>query len=401
MRRVLIVGASVAGVNAADALREAGFDGAITLAGAEAHAPYDRPPLSKQALAADDRLAGNYLLRGAAHFGEQGIDLLLGKTARALDTARRTVAFEDGDELPFDSLVIATGCRAATLADADGAPLPVLRTLGDARALALAAATQTQAVLIGAGFICMEVAASLRRRGVQVTVIEAGPVPFQRALGPELAHWLCGQHAARGVRIIGGARVAAVRGKPGRYEVELGDGRVLEAGIVLAGIGVHPNTEWLAGSGLACDEVGVRCGASGDTAIAGVYAAGDVAAVHHAPSGRVMRIEHWMHAMEQGRAAARHWLLGEQARLTPYFWTDQHDYKLQGYGRRQAGDTMRVVEGDLAGGEFVALFGGNERLHGVVASGRARSLRRYRKLIEGDGGWSDALALADSLAGHT
>ncbi|VWD64965.1 NAD(P)/FAD-dependent oxidoreductase [Burkholderia contaminans] len=398
MRSVLIVGASVAGVSAADALREAGFDGSITVAGAEPHTPYDRPPLSKQALDIEDSREGLYPLRGAAHYDEQQVELLLGKTASALDVQRRTVSFSDGDVRLFDSLVIATGCRANTLSTTSGEPLPVLRTLDDARWLAKAAAVNSRAVLIGAGFIGLEVAAGLRRRGLDVTVLESAPTPFQHSLGPELADWLCGYHAAQGVRIISGIQVAAVEGAPGTYKVVLADGRVLEAGIVLAGIGVRPNTEWLQGSGVPCSDVGVLCDASGSTGMAGIFAAGDVAATHHAPSGRVMRIEHWTHAVEQGRAAARHLLLGEQARLTPYFWTDQHSCKLQGYGRRQSGDSTRVVEGDLASGEFLALFGANEHFHGVIASGRPRSLRGYRKLLEQNSSWSQALAMAEANA---
>jgi len=398
MRRVLIVGASIAGVSAADALREAGFDGSITVAGAERHAPYDRPPLSKQALDVDGARGGLYPLRTAAHYGEQQIELLLGKTASALDVQRRTVAFDDGDERPFDSLVIATGCRANTIATASGEPLPVLRTLDDARWLAEAAAANSRAVLIGAGFIGLEVAAGLRRRGLDVTVLETAPTPFQHSLGPELADWLCGYHTAQGVRINSGIQVAAVYGAPGAYRVELADGRVLEAGIVLAGIGVRPNTEWLQGSGVPVSDVGVLCDASGSTEIDGILAAGDVAATYHAPSRRVMRIEHWTHAVEQGRAAARHLLLGEQASLTPYFWTDQHSRKLQGYGRRQPGDSTHVVEGDLASGEFLALFGANEHFHGVIASGRPRSLRGYRKLLEANSSWSQALAMAEANA---
>jgi 3-phenylpropionate/trans-cinnamate dioxygenase ferredoxin reductase subunit len=398
MRNVLIVGASVAGVNAADALREAGFDGSITVAGAERHAPYDRPPLSKQALDVADTRAGVYPLRAAAHYDEQQIELVLGKTASALDVQRRTVSFDDGDERPFDSLIIATGCRANTLLTTSGEQLPVLRTLEDARWLAAAAAVNSHVVLIGAGFIGLEVAAGLRRRGLDVTVLESAPAPFQHSLGPELADWLCGYHAAQGVRIMSGIQVAAVEGAAGAYKVVLADGRALEAGIVLAGIGVRPNTEWLQGSGVPCSDAGVLCDAAGSTGLAGIVAAGDVSAIHHAPSARIMRIEHWTHAVEQGRAAARHLVLGEQARLTPYFWTDQHSRKLQGFGRRQPGDSTHVVEGDLASGEFLALFGANEHFHGVIASGRPRSLRGYRKLLEENSSWSQALAMAAANA---
>lgn len=398
MRRIVIAGASVAGLSAADALREAGFDGSIVVAGAERHRPYDRPPLSKQALHAGDSRGGVYPLRSESHYESQKFELLLGRAAVRLDTSRRTVLMEDGEALPFDGLVIATGCRANLLFTQRGEPLPVLRTLDDARWLAAAAQQHRQAILIGAGFIGLEVAASLRRRGLDVTVLEAASAPLVQGLGDELGSWLCAQHAEQGVRILAGVQVDAVHGATGDYTVALADGRTLQAPIVLVGIGVRPNVEWLQGSGVDC-QGGVVCDASGRTGIPGIVAAGDVACTFHPPSGRAIRVEHWTHAVEQGRAAARVLLLGEPAPVAaPYFWTDQYERKLQAYGRRQPGDATRVVEGDVASGEFLALFGAGENFHGVVSSGRARSLRRYRKLLEQGASWSHALAAAEAVA---
>lgn len=396
MRRIVVVGASVAGLSAADALREAGFDGSIRIVGAESHAPYDRPPLSKQALAPGASADAFFPLRPAEHYQAQGLELILGRAASGLDMEHRLVHLDDGESLPYDGLVIATGCRARTLHTRHGDPLPVLRTLDDARRLATAARQHRHAVLIGAGFIGLEVAASLRHLGLDVTVLESAPIPLKNSLGPELSEWLCGYHASCGVRVETGVQVDAVDVANGAYEVVLSDGRRLEAGVVVAGIGVEPNTDWLRGSGLPCQS-GVLCDASGRTGVPGVVAAGDVANMAPSGSGRVHRIEHWTHAMKQGRMAGRSLLFDEPAEIgTPYFWTDQFERKLQAYGRRQAGDSVRIIDGSLESGEFLALFGAGESFHGIVSSGRAKSLRNYRKLLEQGGKWSQALAMAES-----
>lgn len=396
MRRIVIVGASVAGLSAADALREAGFDGSVQVVGAESHTPYDRPPLSKQALAPGAAADALFPLRPEGHYAAQGVELVLGRGAVGLDVASRRVRLDGGESLPYDGLVIATGCRARTLHTSDGQPLPVLRTLDDARWLAAAARQHRRAVLIGAGFIGLEVAASLRKLGLEVTVLESAPIPLHNSLGPELADWLCAHHAACGVRIEAGVQIRAITTANGAYEITLGDGRRLEAGLVLAGIGVEPNTDWLQGSGVSC-EAGVLCDASGRTNVPGVVAAGDVANLAPSGSGRVNRIEHWTHAMKQGRAAARHLVLGESCEQdVPYFWTDQFDCKLQGYGRRQPGDSVHIVEGSLESGNYLALFGVGESFHAILSSGRAKSIRNYRKLLEQGGTWSQALAMASA-----
>lgn len=395
MRRIVIVGASVAGLSAADALREAGFDGSIQVIGAESHTPYDRPPLSKQALA-PAAVDAFFPLRPQEHYATHGLELILGRNAARLDVAKKLVRLDDGESLPYDGLVIASGCRARTLRTSDGDPLPVLRTLDDARWLAAAARQHRHAVLVGAGFIGLEVAASLRKLGLDVTVLESAPIPLKNSLGPELADWLCAYHASCGVRIEAGVQIRAIATANGAYEITLGDGRRLEAGLVLAGIGVEPNTDWLQGSGVSCD-AGVLCDASGRTNVPGVVAAGDVANLAASGSGGVNRIEHWTHAMKQGRAAARNLILEESSEIdVPYFWTDQFERKLQGYGRRQPGDSVRIVEGSLESGNYLALFGVGESFHGILSSGRAKSLRNYRKLLEQGGTWSQALAMASS-----
>ena len=372
----------------------------VVIVGAEMHVPYDRPPLSKQALAADAAEGAFFPLRSVDHYSTHGLQLVLGRTASALDLGRRVVQLDDGESMPYDGLVIATGCRARTLRTRSGDPLPVLRTLDDARRLAKTARQHRHAVLIGAGFIGLEVAASLRKLGLEVTVLEAAPMPLNNSLGPELADWLCSYHSTCGVRIEAGVQVAAVEGSAGAYEVILSDGRRIEAGVVLAGIGVEANIEWLQGSGVACHG-GVLCDASGRTGVPGVVAAGDVVNMARPGSGEVYRIEHWTHAMKQGRAAGRSLILEEPADIgVPYFWTDQFERKLVGYGRRQPGDSVRIVDGSLEGGEFLALFGSGESFHGIVSSGRAKALRNYRKLLEQGGTWSQALAMAAPGSGR-
>ena len=397
IRRVVVVGASVAGLSAADALREAGFEGSIEIVGAESHPPYDRPPLSKQALHRDDSRDAFFPLRSEEHYSEKQLDLILGREAVRLDAQKRKVELDDGTSLAFDGLVIATGCRARTLTTRLGNALPVLRTLDDARWLCASADQHRHAILIGAGFIGLEVAASLRGRGLDVTVLEASPAPLSNGLGTELADWLCAYHAAHGVRIESGVQIESVEGCEGDYEVFLSDGRRFSAGLVLAGVGVTPNVEWLKGSGLD-HPGGVLCDAAGSTAQPSIVAAGDVACMQLPGGANVSRIEHWTHAMNQGRAAARHLLLGETTSASvPYFWTDQFDRKLQGYGRRQPGDVVRFVEGSLESGEFLAAFGAGESFHGILSSGRARSIRTYRKLLERGGTWSEVLAAGDAV----
>lgn len=401
MQQVVIVGASLAGLRVAETLRQAGFDGEIRLVGSEPHLPYDRPPLSKQVLAGEwepDRIG----LRPAEMYDELGLDLLLGRTAQSLDLSARRVLLDDGEPLPFDGLVIATGAVARTL---PGTPplagIHVLRTVEDCLAIrADLDAGPRRVVVVGAGFIGSEVAATARRRGLEVTILEALPVPLGRALGEEMGR-VCGAlHRDEGVDLRLGVGVEGFEGVERVEAVRLADGSRVEADVVVVGIGVRPATDWLEGSGLTlrdgvvCDERSAALGAPG------VFAAGDVARWPNPLFGEEMRVEHWTNAVEQGDAAARNLLAwargepGEPYAPVPYFWSDQYDTKIQFVGRARPDDRVEVVKGAVDDRKFVAIYGRDGRIVGCLGFSMPRWVMQYRRLIAERATWDEALALA-------
>jgi 3-phenylpropionate/trans-cinnamate dioxygenase ferredoxin reductase subunit len=397
LRTVVVVGGSLAGLRAVEALREHGFDGRLVWVGAEPHAPYDRPPLSKEVLRGEwepERIA---LARdGVEAFGAE---LRFGVRAERLDTAERRIELASGERIAFDGLVIATGATPRRL---PGQPelegVHVLRTLDDALAIRTALAKGPRVAVVGGGFIGAEVAASCRQQGLDVAMIEALGNPLEQALGGELGALFAELHRERGVRLLTGAPVAALEGA-GRIErVRLADGRTLDADLVVVGIGVRPETGWLEGSGLelrdgvVCDE---RCRAA-----PGVVAAGDIARWHH-PRWGELRVEHWSNAVEQAGAAVAALLDGDAAppfAPVPYVWSDQYDAKLLVAGRPRAGDALRVVEGSLAERRFIALFGRDGRLTGAAAIGPARRFLPWRRALAEDLGFDEALARAAGRA---
>jgi NADPH-dependent 2,4-dienoyl-CoA reductase/sulfur reductase-like enzyme len=401
MQRVVIVGASLAGLRAAETLRQAGFDGEVVLVGAETHLPYDRPPLSKQVLAGEwepDRIG----LRPTEVYDEMQLDLRLGRTARTLDLAARRVVLDGDEPLPFDGLVIATGAVPRTLPGTPAvAGIHVLRTLDDCLAIrAELDAGARRVVVVGAGFIGAEVAATARRRGLEVTILEALPVPLGRALGEEMGR-VCGElHRDHGVDLRLGVGVEGFDGTDRVAAVRLADGSRVEADVVVVGIGVRPATDWLEGSGLTlrdgvvCDERSAAVGA------AGVFAAGDVARWPNPLFGEEMRVEHWTNAVEQGDAAARNLLAwargepGEPFAPVPYFWSDQYDTKIQFVGRAAPGDRVAVVRGSVAERKFVAIYGREGRVVGCLGFSMPRWVMQFRRLIAERATWDDALALA-------
>ena len=391
---VTIVGASLAGLRAAETLRRDGFDGPITLIGDEAHEPYDRPPLSKQVLAGDwepDRIA----LTPSDKLADLDLDLRLGATAAGFDLASRTLRTTGGETggqtLEVDALLIVTGARCRTL----GQPregVHVLRSLDDCLALrADFDAAPDRVVVVGAGFIGAEVAATARTRGLDVTVVEALPAPLIRVLGPEMGEVCAAVHRDHGVDLRTGVGVEGFDGA-GRVErVSLTDGSAVDASVVVVGIGVVPNTEWLEGSGLALDD-GVVCDAAG-LAAPGVAAAGDVARWPNRRFGEVMRVEHWDNAAAQGAHSARA-LLGasEPYEPVPWFWSDQYDRKIQLAGHVRPDDEVRVVAGSVAERRFAALYGRGGRLMGALGFNRPRHVMRYRAMIEQGAAFEEALA---------
>lgn len=391
---VTVVGASLAGLRAAETLRRDGFDGPITLIGDEAHEPYDRPPLSKQVLAGDwepDRIA----LTPSDKLADLDLDLRLGATAAGFDLASRTLRLtggeNEGETLEVDALLIATGARCRTL----GQPregVHLLRSLDDCLALrADFDAAPDRVVVVGAGFIGAEVAATARTRGLDVTVVEALSAPLIRVLGPAMGEVCAAVHRDHGVDLRTGVGVEGFDGA-GRVErVRLTDGSAVDASVVVVGIGVVPNTEWLKGSGLALDD-GVVCDAAG-LAAPGVAAAGDVARWPNRRFGEAMRVEHWDNAAAQGAHSARA-LLGaaEPYEPVPWFWSDQYDRKIQLAGHVRPDDEVRVVAGSVAERRFAALYGRGGRLMGALGFNRPRHVMRYRAMIEQGAAFEEALA---------
>lgn len=394
-RSITIVGASLAGLRAAESLRRQDFDGPITLIGDEPHAPYDRPPLSKQFLAGEwdtERLA----LTKPEKLADLDLDFRLGTRATGFDLATRRLSLDHGEDLEVDGLLIATGARCRRLPGTDDlAGVFVLRGLDDALALRAAIeAGPTRVVVVGAGFIGAEVAATARGLGLEVSLIEALPQPLGRVLGAEMGTVCAAVHREHGVDLRVGVGVEAIEGD-GRVErVRLSDGTVIEADVVVVGIGVIPNTEWLEGSGLEIDN-GVVCD---ETCLAapGVTAAGDVARWPNRRFDEVMRVEHWDNAVEQGGHAARRLLQNddeaEPFTPVPWFWSDQYDRKIQLAGRIRADDEMQIVTGSIEERRFAALYGRAGRLVGVLGFNRPRHVMQYKTLIQDGASFADALA---------
>ncbi|MFJ5306403.1 NAD(P)/FAD-dependent oxidoreductase [Streptomyces sp. NPDC088350] len=385
MTRIVVVGASAAGLAAAETLRREAYTGTLTLVGEEPHLPYDRPPLSKQVLAAEwepDRIA----LRTPADLNGLGLDLRLGVAATALDLAAQEVWLSDGAQVSYDGLIIATGVRPRRL---PGEGAHVLRTLDDALMLRERLGPGRRLVVVGAGFLGAEATAVARRLGAQVTLLEPASVPLAHAVGVEVGQVLARAHGEHGVNLRTGVSGTEVTDEG----VRLADGEEIEADEVLVAIGSLPNTEWLADSGLPVGD-GVVCDAYCEAA-RNVYAAGDVARWHNPLFGTSMRIEHRTNAAEQGMAAARN-LLNPGARKAfapvPYFWSDQYDMKIQAYGHLRGHDELAVVEGDLGERRFVAAYRTGDRLTGALAIGMPpKAIRGWRRAIAAGSTWQEAV----------
>lgn len=397
LQNVVIVGASAAGLSAADGLREGGFDGKILIVGDELHQPYDRPTLSKKLLATPGE-PQLHSLRTPERLEAAQVELLLGHAAVGLDIDRHFVITDHGEALPWDALIIASGSRPRTLTTSEGQLLPVLRTPEDLRVLREAAARYGQVTLVGAGLIGLEIAASLADQKVEVTVINDLNLPLRNIVGAPVAERICDLHRDHGIDLRVGVTVEGVSGGPGSYALQLSDGTVHRTSFVLVGIGVDANDKWLAGSGLELDR-GVVVDAAGKASISGVWATGDVARLSHPLIPTPIRVEHWTHAIEHGRHVGLNVAQGLDAEYfgAPYFWTEQFGRRFHSYGRLQPDDAATVVEGSLDAEEFMVLYGDGEEFHAVVSCGCVRSLRGYRKLLERGGTWAEALKLAAGI----
>ena len=378
-RRIVIVGASLAGLRAAQAARKAGFDGEIVIVGDEPHLPYTRPPLSKQLLAGEHTVDRVQLLND-----ELDVEWRLGVPAAGVDRERRRIVLADGDEAGYDRLIAATGSRARPWpgvgAELDG--VHTLRSLDDALALRSAFEQRPRVAIVGAGFVGCEVAQTARTAGLDVTLIDISATPMM-PVGPELGQWCADLHQHHGVDTRFGTGVAALRGD-GRVEaVELSDGERIPADIVIIGLGAIPNTEWLANSGLQLDP-GVVCDATLTTNDdPDILGAGDIVSwPHPLADGAPIRIEHWTVAAEQGQLAGRNALVSAQERrpydAPPYFWTDQYDVKIQSIGLPGRAEGLELLESMPDRSRMVYAGERNGRLVGVVAINAARRLGFYR-----------------------
>lgn len=372
LKQVVVVGAGVAGMQAAETLRQDGYDGALIIVGAERQAPYHRPPLSKKLLTGDIHRAGIDL---APQF-DLDARVLRGASAIKADMSSRTVHLRDENQdlaEQFDGLVIASGAAPRQW---PGGPVPdgvlMLRTVDDCLAIRERLSSRSRVVVVGGGFIGAEVAASCRSMGLDVVLIEKSASPLLAALGKELAPRWAELHRQHGVDLRVGVGVDGFVGNGRVQAVRLTDGSQVPADVVIIGLGVTPATDWLEGSGLRLDD-GVVCDATGAAEGAtDVVAAGDVACWFHPLYERHLRTEHWDDAGRQGAAAARTLLAGpdraEAFDGVPYFWSDQYDVKVQMIGTPSDYDAIEVIEGDPDGWEFVAAYGRDGRTIAVLGT---------------------------------
>lgn len=391
VRRVVVVGASLAGVRTADALRENGFGGEITIVGAESVPPYDRPPLSKGALTGESSLTDLGLI------GSEDLEAewRLGTTATRLDLSAKQLELDQGASLSFDGLVVATGAKARRLPSVpQGLPgIHQLRTLEDASELRRELTDWPRNVVIaGGGFIGCELASTCRRLGHRVTVVEPETLPMLGAVGATVAGRLQHMHVDDGVRWKLGSRIESVTGERLVQGVDLDDGTHLPADTVVMAVGAAPVTGWLAGSGVGVNN-GVRCDSAlrvldeNGSPIPGVVAAGDVAHWDHPLLGRPVRVEHWTSASLGAGVAARTLLAGEghtnPFTALPTFWSDQCGTRVQGVGMPAWGDDVSIVHGSLEG-KFVARYTHAGRPVGAVSVGMPKQLVAEQRLLQAD-----------------
>jgi NADPH-dependent 2,4-dienoyl-CoA reductase/sulfur reductase-like enzyme len=390
---VVIVGASLAGVRAAERLRKDGYDGEVVIVGAEQHQPYDRPPLSKRAV--DGTAASDDAVREAAALSvDEDLEATwrLGTSATGLDLDGRRLSLSDGDDLAWSKLVIATGASPRVLpAFAEKEGVHVVRTLDDALRLRRELDDEPRVAIVGAGFIGLEVASSCRKRGLAVTVLEPQPAPLAHALGTSLGQAFAAMHEREGTQLRLGVSVSGPLGDGRVAGVALEGGERVDADLVVMGVGVSPTTGWLEGSGVDLGD-GVRCDEAlrvlvGGTPRPDVVAAGDVARWASPWAPEPVRVEHWTNAVEQGDAAARTLLDPDGAEAfgpVPYVWSDQCGVKVQVVGRPTSDDEVQELEGTPGEGKWVVAFGRERRLTGAVGAGKpGRVMKLKAALMKG------------------
>jgi 3-phenylpropionate/trans-cinnamate dioxygenase ferredoxin reductase subunit len=361
VRRSVLIGASLSGAKAAETLRSEGFADEIVLVGDEPVRPYERPTLSKTYLQGID--SSPVFVHDEAFYADHAIDLRLSTRVVNLDVAAKEVTLESGERLGYETALLATGAqpRLLTTIGVEGSQIDTLRTVADADRLRAAITPGRHVVVIGAGWIGCEVAASARLIGAEVTVIEMGNVPLERVLGPELGAFYRDVHLEHGVTMRLGVGVESFRSSDPGVEVRLTDGSVVTGDLVVAGVGVLPRTELAVAAGIEVDN-GVLTDEFLATSAPGVYAAGDVANVWHPKYGHRIRLEHWAAALDQGPVAARNMLgIATPWEKLPYFYSDQYDIGMEYVGLASASDEV-LFRGDPATREFIAFWIRDERV---------------------------------------
>ncbi len=392
-RTFVIVGGGLGGAKAAEALRDNGFDGRIVLCAEEEQLPYERPPLAKEFLAGKKSLS-DFTVHDSGWYGDNQIDLRLAARVLSVDPAAHTVELADNSTIEYDKLLLATGSRSRRLpiAGSDAAGVHYLRTIDDASGLNSALAEGSSLAVVGAGWIGLEVAASARQRGVNVTVVEAAELPLIGALGAEVGTVFAKLHREHGVDLRLQSQVEEITTADGKATgLRLGDGTAITADAVLVAVGAQPNVELADQAGLSMGDGGVLVDASLRTSAPDIYAVGDIAAAEHPFFGGRIRTEHWANALKQPAVAAVG-MLGQQAEYVelPYFFTDQYDLGMEYAGHAPAYDRV-VFRGDVDGREFVAfwldadnrvLAGMNVNIWDVLDD--IKSLIRSRRAVDPD-----------------
>lgn len=378
--RLVIVGAGPAGMRAAEVLRQKSPAAEITLIGDESFPPYDRPPLSK-AFLTEGLAASRLLLKPEVFYDEQRIDLKLGAAAVAIDRAAKQVTLASGERVPYDKLLLATGCRARHLPHPfDDVPIRYLRSLADAEAIRASLRPGLELLLIGGGFIGLEIAASATKLGAKVTVLEMAPRLMSRAVPEAVSDFVRALHERHGVEFELGARPAGVaRGADGRLLVETGR-QSYPADLLIAGIGALPNTALAEEAGLAVED-GIRVDASGRTSDPDIFAAGDVTRHDNPLLGRAIRVESWQVALNQAAVVAAA-MVGESAPYAelPWLWTDQYDCNIQALGLFEP--TLEPIQrGDPATAFTLLGLDGDGRLAAAITVNNGRDMAVLRRLL--------------------
>ncbi len=373
---MVIAGGGLAAQRCAETLRRLGYEGRVRMVCAEPHLPYDRPPLSKAVLgdpAAEDSVG----FRAAEWYPDKAIEVLRGVAAIGLDPAARRLALSEGRAVGYEQLVVASGAKPRTLpAFAGFENVSTLRTLEDSRAIRELLAARARLLIIGAGFIGQEVASGARAAGVEVTVVEAEPLPLHAVLGREIGEWFAALHRGEGVELVLGHTAAQIHGANRVEAVTLDDGRRVETDHVLIGIGVSPDLDWLAGCGLPT--TGIPTDAGGRSELPGVYAAGDAAAFFDAFLGRHALSGHWESAGRQGAMVANAIMDRElPAPAVSSFWSDQYGTRIQYLGHAQLADRV-TLDGDPGARDFTAVYTRRGEPVAALVVGRPQALGELR-----------------------